>query len=465
MRRTRHALTAELIQALTRRGPTKGPVLSDELGISQPTLSRLLRENRGRILVVGRARATRYALRRAIPGVASPIPVSEIREPGESPRLLFELHPVEPDGFYAMARAPGETSRFYDDLPFFLQDLRPAGFLGRLVPRQHPELGFPDDILLWSANHTLRYLTEHGWNLVGAIIVGDVAYREYLANVASPPDVIHPSDRADQYARLAADVLRFGLVGSSAAGEQPKFAATIARGDSLTPVLVKFSPPMRDLASIRVADLLVAEHIAHQTLRRYGRRSVTSEIIQAADRVFLELERFDRVGYTHRRGLITLGWLDGEYLGGGRTSWTDSTRPLWDAGVIDQSAHDATRWLGLFGTLIANTDMHHGNLSFYLEGTRVTGLAPAYDMVPMQYRPRQGELVDPKFRPLLPGPSLADISREVWAAATAFWSDVGANSLISPDFRAIGAENASKLEALRDSLDLLPAVAAGLARG
>jgi len=38
--------------------------------------------------------------------------------------------------------------------------------------------------------------------------------------------------------------------------------------------------------------------------------------------------------------------------------------------------------------LIANTDMHLGNLTFHVEGT--FRLAPAYDMLPMAYAPLPG---------------------------------------------------------------------------
>jgi hypothetical protein len=42
----------------------------------------------------------------------------------------------------------------------------------------------------------------------------------------------------------------------------------------------------------------------------------------------------------------------------------------------------------------ANTDMHGGNLSFTMLGSRVVGLAPVYDMLPAQYAGQQGEPLD-----------------------------------------------------------------------
>ena len=46
--------------------------------------------------------------------------------------------------------------------------------------------------------------------------------------------------------------------------------------------------------------------------------------------------------------------------------------------------------LPCFGTLIGNSDMHSGNLSFVAERGRPYNLAPAYDMTPMALAPRTG---------------------------------------------------------------------------
>ncbi|TVP80016.1 MAG: hypothetical protein EA353_04940 [Puniceicoccaceae bacterium] len=40
-----------------------------------------------------------------------------------------------------------------------------------------------------------------------------------------------------------------------------------------------------------------------------------------------------------------------------------------------------------FGELIANTDMHFGNLSYFLPDEAPYPLAPVYDMLPMQFPP------------------------------------------------------------------------------
>lgn len=67
-----------------------------------------------------------------------------------------------------------------------------------------------------------------------------------------------------------------------------------------------------------------------------------------------------------------------------------------------------------FGTLIGNTDLHNGNLSFVTDHGRPYELAPAYDMTPMGFAPRSGGgLPD-----ALPAASLhAAVANESWRDA------------------------------------------------
>jgi hypothetical protein len=404
------------------------------------------------LLVVGRARATRYAAYRTIPDVGRQIPVFEIDEGGNARRLAL-LHAVLPEGFYVEALSSGVVSRFHKDLPYFLNDLRPAGFLGRLIPRRHPELGLPNDIQAWSANHCLVYATRYGWNLSGNLIVGDEAFRLYLANRRSPTDLVKKRSRARRFPALADDVLSSGAPGSSAAGEQPKFLVTRVPGHA--PVLVKFSPPVRDRVSRRIADLLIAEHVAHRTLRAHRRAACTSEIVRGGGRVFLEVERFDRTARRGRRGLLSLTTLDAEFVGR-VIGWSDTANELERLGIIDRVMATEIRWLELFGRLIANADMHFGNLSFYTRGTRISGVAPSYDMAPSLYAPQQAQLGDARFEPPLPGPDDAEIWTGAHRAALDFWRKVASHRLVSNEFKRLARVNRSRLVELRDFGGLLP---------
>jgi hypothetical protein len=67
-----------------------------------------------------------------------------------------------------------------------------------------------------------------------------------------------------------------------------------------------------------------------------------------------------------------------------------------------------------FGTLIGNEDMHNGNLSFISEHGRPYSIAPAYDMLPMGFRPQTSG----KVRNLLNPANLhASVNHAIWRQA------------------------------------------------
>lgn len=431
------ALWRRLRQVLAARGPAPASELARSLGVSQPTFSRLAREHAVELLVVGKARATRYALRREIRDVGRVVPVYEILEDGGS-REALRLHAVAPQGFYVESKSDDVDSRFYADIPYFLDDMRPAGFLGRLIPSQHPELGLPADIRHWRADHTIRYWTHHGWNLPGAFIVGEAAFRQHVGQIRSPTTV-SARRREQLYPKLAVDALAAGPAGSSAGGEQPKFL--VARAPGPRHLLVKFSPKLDGRVGRRYADLLVAEHLAHRVLRRHGRASPASTLIEAERRVFLEVERFDRTAHGGRVGVISLLALDAELVGQMR-SWTESTARLIELGRVPLGVLESVRFLERFGALIANTDMHFGNLGFLARGERIIDVAPAYDVVPMLYAPRAGNLTDRALVAPLPEPSDARVWAAACRAATDLWNAIAEHELVSRDFRRIARANA-----------------------
>ena len=90
------------------------------------------------------------------------------------------------------------------------------------------------------------------------------------------------------------------------------------------------------------------------------------------------------------RALISLTALDAEFVGLGMGGWPVISRRLAIEGVIRPEAADGADILWAFGTLIGNSDMHSGNLSFISEHDRPYDIAPAYDMTPMTFAPRSG---------------------------------------------------------------------------
>lgn len=429
---------------LLRTGPSAARGICQALGISQPTFSRLVSQAKIPILRTGKGRLTQYALTRSGLWGKPEIPVFSVDEEGKiAPSAV--LHGVLPRGFYLESNFPTIATKFHPSLPYLFEDLRPSGFLGRLLPRLHPDLDLPDDIQIWTDDHCLKYLTQYGWDLTGNFILGDAAYEGYLRGRMKGPAVVPVADRGRLYPRAADQVLiTGGPAGSSAAGEQPKFLATCETVNGRIPVLVKFSPPLNDTIGRRVADLLVCEHIAHEVLRGCGFASAKSCLISGGNRLFLEMERFDRTSKNGRKGVISLRALDLEFVGNLRT-WSDTAEALFRQKRIDQAAYQRIVWLEVFGRLIGNTDRHHANISFFAEGEHLAGLAPVYDMLPMLYAPQQNQLVERNFDP--PPPKVPEIPfwSEALAAAGRFWDQVRSHPQISPEFKLMTADNGQVL--------------------
>ena len=445
-------LFRDVARRLAAGSPRASTELARELGISQATFSRVAAGHASELLVLGRARSTRYALRRSIPDVGHTLPIFEVDERGGA-RHLGRLHALARTRFYVEAIHPDLESRFHDDLPYFLDGMRPAGFLGRLVPQVHAELELPGDVRHWSADQTLRYLSHFGSDLPGSLIVGDAAFKRHLETLRSPPPAIAPSRRAVKYEALAEDVLGGAPPGSSVGGERPKFLSRRLPGP--TDVLVKFSPPLEDAPSTRIADLLVAEHLALRTLAAHGEAAASSELVEGRRRIFLEVQRFDRMPDGGRRGVVSLLALDAEFLGRMKR-WSESAEALADAGHVGRAAVARLRWLECFGRLIANTDMHFGNASFFTQGTTVVPLAPAYDMSPTFYAPRSGDMGSRAFVPPPPEPDVAPVWTAVCDAASEFWGEVGSHGLVSAPFRRIALANRSAIARIRDEGRRLP---------
>ncbi|OGQ47712.1 MAG: hypothetical protein A3H42_06485 [Deltaproteobacteria bacterium RIFCSPLOWO2_02_FULL_46_8] len=441
----RQVLFEKLLKHLSQSGPLKAKELCEFLNISQPSFSRLIEGNQS-ILRIGEGRQTLYALHRHGAWGKMEIPVVIIGERGQQTDVAT-LHPLYPKGVYLESHTEMFASRIYEGLPYFFEDLRPSGFLGRLIPRLHPDLGLPEDISLWTDDHCLLYLTRCGWDLIGNFIIGEKSYEISLINRIKRLGVVAETDREKHYPRIAELVLSKGIPGSSAAGEQPKFLSTLDTKKGLLPVIVKFSPPTLDTISHRVADLLTCEHLVHEVLRKYGQTSPRSCLIKSEGRLFLEMERFDRNVFEGRRGIISLCALA---LGFGclSSSWSETAESLARQKKLDQITYQSIVWLETFGRLTGNTDMHPGNISFFCHGEKITGLAPTYDMLPMMYAPQQNQLVDRIFDPVAPKFFERPVWNDALAAARHFWSEVQHHSQISDEFKTLTADNESKLSLL-----------------
>lgn len=437
-------LLDRLLKHISQVGPSKSKDLCAHLHISQSTVSRLIGQANDAVLRIGKGRETLYACRRLGAWGNPKVPITWVSETGR-PIKAATLHPLSPQGFYLESHVPQFSRRTYKSWPYFLDDLRPSGFLGRLIPRLYPDAGFPDDILAWSDDHCLLYLTSYGWDIIGNLIVGEKSFEENWKPWATNQNVVAETDRESEYPKNADLVLSKGIPGSSAAGEQPKFLSLLRTEAGLRSVLVKFSPPIADAISRRVADLLICEHIVHDVLKKHGKVSLCSQLIRGAGRLFLEMERFDRNMSGGRRGVISLRALDLEFVGQLSKTWSDTAQALLNQNKITPSDYESIVWLEVFGKLIGNTDRHHGNISFFCDGEQISGLAPVYDMLPMMYAPQQNQLVARSFDPEPPKYHEIPTWSSAVAAARDFWSQVQGHPEISGEFRSLTTGNETKL--------------------
>jgi hypothetical protein len=432
------AATAVAMQ-LRILGPLSAGELVERARISPMALSRAARELGPELLATGRTRTRRYGLRRAIAGAPAELPLFDLAAPGV--RRVGALIPVFSGGFFV--DAPPPLGGFHPDLPWFLHDLRPAGFLGRLAPRQHPELRLPPDIHEWSGDDVVRWLQEWGVNASGSMVLGEAALRRALGPSLLPAAPY--GERAALYPQLAESTAALGIPGSSAAGEQPKFLAV--RVDLLrrVEVLVKYSPPDTGPAARRTADLLRCEAHALRIVAEAGLLAAPAQIVSGGGRSFLEVERFDR-GDAGRRGLVSLTAVAAHH-GASVDSWGAAAADLQRAGVLSAADQERVVWLDRFGELIGNSDRHAGNLSFFFDEGVVGALAPVYDMLPMRYAVRDGEFRTPPLELPIPLPDRVSVWRSVWSAATSFWARVAADEALHPELRAVAAENETRLRA------------------
>lgn len=430
------------LRLLLATGPQTAQQLIERMGISQPTLSRALNRLGDEVVRLGAARSIQYTLRDTGRGVTD-IPIYRVNTEGQV-ISLGTLIAVRPHGF-VMRQADGVTLHS-DSLPWWLFDMRPQGFLGRAYAARHAAvLGLPARLSDWSDEHALRALLAHGHDVVGNLLLGDLARDHFLASPLPTP--VTQQDKASVYRQLALEAASGDTPGSSAGGEQPKFAVYADTPAGPRHLLVKFSEAEDSPVSERWRDLLLAEHLALETLRAANIPAAQTYVFDHAGQRFLEVERFDRVGSLGRRALHSLTALDAEFVGSGAGSWPLITRRLADTGQIEHLAVEDAAVLWAFGTLIGNTDMHNGNLSFIADQGRPYAIAPAYDMTPMGFAPRSGGGLPDSIA----APSIqADVPNNIWrraeVLASGFVNRLRASNAFSPRFAVCIAALEDRLE-------------------
>ncbi len=428
--------------------------LQNALGFSQPTVSRLINSLGSRVLRLGRGRATLYAHARDIKGYGYEFPVYRVTETGDIVPLGNLLTLQGSEYWWAPVEGRGEL---FDHLPWFIQDMRPDGFMGRAFAQRVGEhLRLPDLLRYWSDDHVLVALSSRGEDLMGNIIVGNESLGRYLEMARQPREAITIKDCLEEYPRLVESALEGDPPGSSAAGEQPKFAALVEENGELRHVLIKFSPLITTPAGRRWADLLVCELIALDLIQERGINSANTRLLETGDRYLLEVTRFDRQGKFGRLPMLSLFTIDNEFFGY-LDNWISAASRFESNTMLSKEDADNLRWLSVFSSLTANNDQHFGNISLIMEdGRRRFTLAPAYDILPMLYRPQEDDVPTRTFSPRIDTVSQAlALLPDALDWAVRFWNDAAGDHRITEDFREICRENSEIVRGLIGGPQLL----------
>jgi len=448
------ATSGDLIRVLRAHPRVSGAELCRQLGgINRSTLMRLAAQLGLEIIRRGGSRRTRYALRRALRGRNEPLPLYRIDTQGDG-HLTAWLDLTVPDGCalefvepFAWPQDDAMRDGWFESLPYPVLDMRFQGFMGRNFAHLHwRQLGVAEELDSWTDEDVAHVLATLGHDQPGDLILGEAAYQLHLdARQRQVTRLIAEQQLAQAYPALAEQALSRGEAGSSAGGEFPKFAVQRIRHAEPVAVIVKFSGADDSPAVRRWADLLVCEHLALETLAtELGIRAARSEIYRFTGRTFMEVERFDREGAHGRLPVCTLGSLNAALLGKAGTAWPQVAEALCRRGWLDEAAVRQVELLWWFGRLIANSDMHEGNLAFHPGLV----LAPAYDMLPMLYAPQRGGEIPPRtFTPALPLPQEKTAWRQAARAARSYWARCAGDERISAEFRVLCAGNERQLAA------------------
>ena len=461
MARPPHRHPADLIAHLPAGQPQAAAALAERLGVNRMALSRLVAAAGPQVVRLGQTRATAYALRR-LTRAGSEWPLYRLREDATLEEL-GQVIALAGDTFYLetarerqnLRRAPdGQVEGFFPGLPWFLDDLRPQGFLGRTFAHGAGQrLGLPADLAHWQQDDVLMALVNAGGTEAGDLLLGSAAVERALDGLQQPSDHVRAEQRIAVYPDRAEAALQGEEVGSSPGGEQPKFTATVEADGGRRAVLVKFARADAGDAAQRWSDLLVCEHLALGVLADGGMMAARSELLQTPAYTFLEVERFDRTpDILGRRGFVSMLSLSAAFTGHADADWTRAAAALQAQRWLDVDSVTGIGRVHAFGRLIGNTDMHQGNIGFHFRDHGTLPLAPVYDMLPMSLAPsRLGVLRADAPLPLVAPRGSGDLEHLRWAAplAAAFWEAVAGDARVrSASLKQLAGVNAQRVREL-----------------
>lgn len=435
------------LERLLRSGPRTAAELTHSLGLSQPTLSRTVAAHSD-VLQPFRVRGDRtpkYGMLRKLPaGLPAVQRISRIGQDGSVAH--FAEVAFLSGGSTLETNAEGST--LYEGLPPYMAFSAPSGFLGQQIARDvSAEMQFPESLKDWGDDHRIAYLFTRGFNLAGNLVYGEVPLEREMA--FRKEQALPVANKLEHYVNMAAR-LRDAAYGSSAGGEQPKFLSLV---DDAGHVIVKFARE-----GTRMADLLPMEHAALRALEAVGVPAASTAPLAAGGYVFLEVQRFDRIGRNGRVGMLSCGSIDDEFFGR-RDSWSEFAARAEKAKYLSSADARNIDVMSAFSELIGNSDRHFENISMLVDDEgEYAGLAPAYDILPMRYASIGGGL-DAELKPLAPKIGTIGAKPEVWeraaAAACSFWQRVAADGLsqpVSPAFQHLATQNLAVVQSFVEPL-------------
>jgi hypothetical protein len=413
------SLPSQILTLLLERGQLSSRDLQVATGMSQKSISLALTSLGDKVCQMGAARSTRYAATKDILGLAAKQPVQFTDASGQI-TTYGELTYLASGRLYVQSAAGAHWLSLANKLPWFLSPLRPQGFLARSLTVLRPD--FQSDPDLWTTEQVLYMASHFAKNPPGAFSLGDIEGRLLPEVPSTLPE------RREHYDKLASNIDKTLPAQSSAGGEQPKFLVEISGDDAAYQhLIVKFSPPHDTPFGQRWRALLQLEKLALDTLSAHGVAAAKTSIIESQTRTYLESQRFDRIGFEGKRHVVSIDALHDEFVGGSRRHWVHTCEQLALKKMLPAETLSQVATIYAFGQLIGNTDMHFGNLGFFIDDivTPKPVLAPVYDMLPMMWRPN---IHDGTFgvTPIREQPIVAGYTREYANArawAISFWHE------------------------------------------
>ena len=444
MRNTRGNIIATL-----RSGPLSAAEIAARLQIASSTVSRNLNAITDKVIKAGEGRATKWHLIRPVAPLAGAWqwPIYRVNASGNTEKIahLYSVYPAESYlvEYFRSNNIPnlqlsfGEWT-FYESLPWWLTDMRPQGFLGRSLAQQLHKQGehFNVDPRQWHEDQVLAVLVRFPQDHIGNLLVGESAYQLWQQRDQ------HQKISDAQAAALAEAIANGEHFESSAQGEQPKFMARLAEGDCLVKFSGAITQVQLDSVANRWADLLQAEALAATILNNnFARIAAPSRCWQANQRTFMASLRFDRNNAGGRKGVISFTSLDAEFVGKGSEPWPVIVNSLYQQGIVSEQAVSQCKIAWAFGQLIANSDMHLGNISVMSSGSRPYEIAPIYDMLPMHFAPTPAGDLPSKPRAIPQHPAVAPLYWQMaLPVAQQFWQAVLLHPQISTHFKVLAAQ-------------------------